>query len=73
MTIQEAIKCYLAQIKRSKSPHTLAAYRQGIATFVACLAEEDPPINVTETDVAALSPLWLETFLNQMQHRAVST
>ncbi len=73
MTIQEAIERYLQQIKRSKSRHTLAAYRQGLTAFAASLANIDPAVNVAQADVTTLSPLWLEQFLNQLQPQAVST
>lgn len=73
VTIQDAIERYLQQIKRSKSRHTLAAYRQGISAFVTCLAEMDPPVDVSQAEVSTLSPLWLEQFLNQLQPQAVST
>ncbi|GAB4430769.1 MAG: tyrosine-type recombinase/integrase [Anaerolineae bacterium] len=73
MTIQDAIERYLQQVKRSKSRHTLAAYRQGLSAFVACLADVDPPLDVAQADIASLSPLWLERFLNQLQHQSVST
>ena len=67
MTIQEAIERYLRQIKRGKSQHTLAAYRQGLAAFAGCLALSDPPVDVAETEISQLSPHWLEIFLNQLQ------
>lgn len=73
VTIQEAIEHYLQQIKRSKSRHTLSAYRQGIAAFVACLAGGKPPVDVLQTEISTLSPLWLEQFLDQLQEQAVST
>lgn len=73
MTIQDAIDRYLHQIKRSKSQHTLAAYSRGLAAFAECLAAGKPPIDFAETDVSALSPLWLETFLDQLHRQAVST
>lgn len=73
MTIQAAIDRYLKQIRRSKSAHTAAAYSHGLKAFVACLAESDAKIEVNETDIGQLSPLWLELFLNQLQKQAVST
>ena len=73
MTIQAAIERYLKQIKRSKSPNTAAAYGQGLKAFAACLAESEPPVEVEKAEVAQLSPLWLEPFLNELQKQAVST
>lgn len=73
MTIQDAIDRYLLQIKRSKSRHTLTAYSRGLAAFAECLAGSRPPIDLGETDIGELSPLWLETFLNQLQRQSVST
>jgi integrase/recombinase XerC len=73
MTIQEAIEQYLKQIRRSKSRHTLAAYRQGLAAFSTCLAATTPSIDITKADIETLSPHWLEPFLEQLQQQAVST
>jgi len=73
MNVQEAIDHYLRQVKRSKSPHTLAAYQRGLSAFADSLARSKAKIDVNETDIAALSPLWLETFLNQLQKQSVST
>lgn len=73
MTIDEAIDRYLRQVKRSKSVHTAAAYGQGLKAFALCLAESKPPVEFAEADINTLSPLWVETFLNQLQKQAVST
>ncbi|MBN1994379.1 MAG: tyrosine-type recombinase/integrase [Anaerolineae bacterium] len=73
MTIQQAIDRYLKQIKRSKSQHTAATYGQGLRAFADCMFGADDPINFAEADISALSPHWLETFLNQLQKQAVST
>lgn len=73
MTIHEAIDRYLKQIKRSKSAHTATAYARGLKAFAACLAQNEPPANFAETGIDALSPLWLEPFLNQLQKQSVAT
>ncbi|MFN8455122.1 MAG: tyrosine-type recombinase/integrase [Anaerolineae bacterium] len=73
MTLQEAADLYLRQIKRSKSRHTAAAYEQGLKAFAACLAEAKTTIVFAETEVSALSPHWLESFLNNLQQQSVST
>lgn len=73
MTIQEAIDRYLKQVKRSKSPRTAAAYDQGLRAFAACMAGSEAEIDFAKTDLSELSPLWLETFLNQLKKQAVST
>ena len=73
MTIQEAIDRYLKQIKRSKSPRTAVAYSQGLKAFGACLAQADVDIHLDQVDIREISPLWLETFLNQLQKQSVST
>jgi site-specific recombinase XerD len=73
MKIQDAIDRYLQQIKRSKSQHTLAAYSRGLLAFAECLARFNPPVEFAETDIADLSPLWLETFLDELQRQSVST
>jgi site-specific recombinase XerD len=73
VTIQEAIDRYVKQIKRSKSAHTAAAYEQGLRAFAACLADSDLELDFEQTDLTELSPLWLETFLNQLKKQAVST
>lgn len=73
MTIQEAIDRYLKQIKRSKSSNTANAYRRGLQTFAVCMGESDEQLHFDEADITTLSPLWLETFLNQLQKQSVST
>lgn len=73
MTIQEAIERYLKQVKRSKSQHTTAAYAQGLKAFAQRMAESDDQIDFEQADIKTLSPLWLETFLNQLQKQSVST
>ncbi len=73
MTIQEAIGRYLKQVKRSKSQHTATAYAQGLKAFAQCMAESDDQIDFEQADIKTLSPLWLETFLNQLQKQSVST
>jgi site-specific recombinase XerD len=73
MTIQEAIERYLKQIRRSKSQHTALAYAQGLKTFALCMAGSSKEINFEEADIQTLSPLWLETFLNQLRKQSVST
>lgn len=73
MTIQEAIERYLKQVKRSKSRHTAAAYAQSLKAFAQCMAESDDQIDFEQADIKTLSPLWLETFLNQLQKQSVST
>lgn len=73
MTIQDAIERYLKQVKRSKSQHTAAAYAQGLKAFAQCMAESDDQIDFEQADIKTLSPLWLETFLNQLQKQSVST
>jgi integrase/recombinase XerC len=40
---------------------------------VACMAESDEKIDLTQADISTLSPHWLETFLNYLQKQAVST
>jgi site-specific recombinase XerD len=71
MTIQEAIEHYLTQIKRSKSRHTTASYRQGLQAFAACMGQAQ--INFAEVEVSTLSPAWVEQFLKQLQKQAVPT
>jgi site-specific recombinase XerD len=73
MTLQEAIDRYLRQVKRSKSAHTAAAYGQGLKAFAACLAESEAAIDFDQVDVSALSPLWIEIFLNRLQKQSVAT
>lgn len=73
MTIQDAIERYLKQVKRSKSQHTATAYAQGLKAFAQCMAESDDQIDFEQADIKTLSPLWLETFLNQLQKQSVST
>jgi site-specific recombinase XerD len=73
MTLQDAVNRYLQQIKRSKSPHTAAAYEQGLRAFAACLDASELQINFAEDDISTLSPLWIETFLNQLQRQTVAT
>ncbi|MDX1523102.1 MAG: phage integrase N-terminal SAM-like domain-containing protein, partial [Anaerolineae bacterium] len=73
MTIHEAIERYLKQVRRSKSPRTAVAYHQGLKSFAQCLLDNDPVIDFEQEDVATLSPLWLETFLNHLQNQSVST
>ncbi len=73
MTIQEALDRYLKQVKRSKSPHTAAAYGQGLQAFASCLAQSDAEIDFGEADISSLSPGWLEIFLNQLHKQSVST
>jgi len=73
MTIQEAIERYLKQIRRSKSQHTATAYTQGLKAFSLCMADSSDEINFEEAEIEILSPLWLETFLNQLQKQSVST
>lgn len=73
MTLQEAVELYLRQVKRSKSPHTAAAYEQGLKAFAACLAAGEAPIVFAEAEVNTLSPRWLEPFLDGLQRQSVST
>lgn len=73
MTIQEAIDRYLKQIRRSKSQHTATAYAQGLKAFAACMADSEAAVDFDEAAVDSLSPLWVETFLNQLQKQSVST
>lgn len=73
MTVQEAIDRYLTQIKRGKSAHTYHAYKQGLNAFAACMAQSEQAVNFAQADVTTISPLWLETFLNQLQKQSVST
>lgn len=73
MNVQEAIDHYLRQIKRSKSRHTLAAYQRGLSAFADSLAAGEAEVDFAQTDISALSPLWLEPFLDQLQKQAVST
>jgi site-specific recombinase XerD len=73
MTIQAAMDRYLTQIKRSKSPHTATTYQQGLQTFAACLAQSDLEIDVDQAEITTLSPFWVETFLNYLRNKSVST
>ncbi|MCB0208488.1 MAG: tyrosine-type recombinase/integrase [Anaerolineae bacterium] len=73
MTIQDAIERYLKQVKRSKSSNTTVAYQQGLKAFAECMAESDEAINFEQVDIETLSPLWIETFLNQLQKQSVAT
>jgi len=73
LTIQEAINRYLKQIKRSKSSNTATAYGQGLKAFADCLAQSEHEIEFDKTGIDALSPLWLETFLDQLQKQSIST
>ena len=73
MTIQEAIERYLRQIKRSKSPNTATAYGQGLQAFANCLSQGDLNLDFDQAEVTTLSPLWLESFLNDLQKQSVST
>ncbi|MCB9077764.1 MAG: tyrosine-type recombinase/integrase [Anaerolineaceae bacterium] len=73
MTIQDAIERYLKQIKRGKSANTAVAYQRGLNAFAECLADADDPIDFETADVTTLSPLWIETFLNQLHKQSVAT
>ncbi len=73
MTIQQAIERYLKQIKRSKSPRTAVTYGQGLQAFTRCMAKSDDEIDFAELDISALSPHWLETFLDYLHKQSVST
>ncbi len=73
MTIQDAIDRYLQQIKRSKSAHTLAAYSRGLVAFAECMAGQKAAINFEITAVGDLSPLWVETFLDELRRQSVAT
>jgi site-specific recombinase XerD len=71
MTIQDAIDRYLKQIKRAKSQHTVEAYGRALALFGECMAGDG--LEFSQMDVSALSPLWLEPFLNHLRRQSVST
>ena len=73
MTIQEAINRYLRQVKRSKSPRTATAYQQGLKVFAVCLTQSKTAVDFDKANINTLSPLWIETFLNQLQKQSVST
>lgn len=73
MTIQEAIDRYLKQIRRSKSANTAVTYGQGLQAFAACLAESELEIDFGEADISALTPHWLETFLDDLHKQSVAT
>ena len=73
MTIQEAIDRYLKQVKRSKSANTAVAYQRGLKAFAECMVDSDEAIDFNQADIAKLSPLWIETFLNQLHKQSVST
>ncbi len=73
MTIQEAINRYLKQIKRGKSQRTATAYAQGLKAFAACMAQSEAEINFDQVGIDTLSPLWIETFLNQLHKQSIST
>ncbi len=73
MTIQDAIERYLKQIRRGKSQHTAVAYYQGLKAFATCMTASPEPVDFDAVEIEQLSPLWVETFLNQLQKQSVST